>query len=153
MHSPSQEKRSYEHSRDDEAQLPVYQSASDDEASLPLYNSPQDATKPPLPDKTATPPEVREFVTQLLIITRSLTETHAREIASKWTLGSGEDLLDTYPPQMYRDLFGSEEGWAVFKEVMLHKYETSHPEKGQRQAGCELPLIGSFAYPLTSAQV
>lgn len=106
------------------------------EEALPLYTS-QGLAKPQLPDKTATPSEVREYITQLLIATRSLTETHAREIASKWTLGTGDELLKTYPAPMYRDIFGSEAGWMAYKEVMLHKYETVHPEQNQRRNGCE----------------
>uniref|UniRef100_A0A2D3UTF8 Uncharacterized protein n=1 Tax=Ramularia collo-cygni TaxID=112498 RepID=A0A2D3UTF8_9PEZI len=128
-----QEKRS---SFEDEQGLPMYDTQMDDaSASAPLYNAPKEAVKPPLPDKTASPAEVSDFIAHLLVITRDLPETRAREIASKWEFGTGHELLETYPATMFRKIFGSESGWMVYKEVMLHKYETSHPERNQRKYG------------------
>lgn len=122
-------------------QLPIYHTRHDDEASAPLYNAPQEASRPALPEKTASPSEVIEFITRLLVVTRHLTETQSREIASKWGFGNGDDLLRTYPPEMYREIFGSESGWMVYKEVMLLNYETSHPERNQRTSGGEAHIV------------
>lgn len=115
----------------------MYTTRDSDEANAPLYNPPQEVAKPALPEKTASPIEVVNFITKLLIVTRHLTESHAHDIASKWTFGTGDDLLNTYPAQMYREIFGSESGWMVYKEVMLLNYETSHPEGNHRRDGCE----------------
>ncbi|THZ55025.1 hypothetical protein D6C86_08955 [Aureobasidium pullulans] len=63
---------------------------------------------PPLP--TASPSEVRAFITELLILTRNLPAQHAKDIADKWHLGTGRELT-TYPPSVYADIFGSEDAW------------------------------------------
>ncbi|TIA16638.1 hypothetical protein D6C80_04366 [Aureobasidium pullulans] len=65
---------------------------------------------PPIP--TASPSEVRAFITELLILTRNLPAQHAKEIADKWHLGTGRELT-TYPPSVYADIFGSEDAWMV----------------------------------------
>ena len=84
---------------------------------------------PPLP--TASPSEVRAFITELLILTRNLPAQHAKEIADKWHLGTGRELT-TYPPSVYADIFGSEDAWMVYKESQLF-IRRNKEEKNRRQ--------------------
>lgn len=87
---------------------------------LPLYSditvtSPGQLTAP---GEKATPDEVREFLVQLLIRNRGLHPDHARRVASKWTLGTGRELI-SYPPLLYAEIFGLEDAWMVYKEAKL----------------------------------
>lgn len=84
---------------------------------------------PPLP--TASPSEVRAFITELLILTRNLPAQHAKDIADKWHLGTGGELT-TYPPSVYADIFGSEDAWMVYKESQLF-IRRAKQEKNRRQ--------------------
>lgn len=84
---------------------------------------------PPLP--TASPSEVRAFITELLILTRNLPAQHAKEIADKWHLGTGRELT-TYPPSVYADIFGSEDAWMVYKESQLF-IRRARQEKNRRR--------------------
>ncbi|THY13573.1 hypothetical protein D6D01_08315 [Aureobasidium pullulans] len=93
---------------------------------------------PPLP--TASPSEVRAFITELLILTRNLPAQHAKDIADKWHLGTGRELT-TYPPSVYADIFGSEDAWMVYKESQLF-IRRAKQEKTRRQdelRKCRLP--------------
>ncbi|THV90653.1 hypothetical protein D6D25_09687 [Aureobasidium pullulans] len=84
---------------------------------------------PPLP--TASPSEVRAFITELLILTRNLPAQHAKDIADKWHLGTGRELT-TYPPSVYADIFGSEDAWTVYKESQLF-IRRNKQEKNRRR--------------------
>ncbi|THY85506.1 hypothetical protein D6C93_08193 [Aureobasidium pullulans] len=84
---------------------------------------------PPLP--TASPSEVRAFITELLILTRNLPAQHAKDIADKWHLGTGRELT-TYPPSVYADIFGSEDAWMVYKESQLF-IRRARQEKNRRR--------------------
>ncbi|KAI5268134.1 hypothetical protein E4T47_07869 [Aureobasidium subglaciale] len=88
-----------------------------DEESLPLYQ-PSASPKLAPPDAEATPNEVREFLEKLLIENRGLKQEQAKDVAAKWTLGTGRDLVK-YPVAMYNEIFGLEAGWMVYKEVKL----------------------------------
>jgi hypothetical protein len=91
---------------------------------LPLYENFQPAPLGSfvlfeLPE--ATPEEVRRFLAQLLIENRGLSVDDAGSIASKWARGSGKDLVG-YPPRMFFDIFGQEDGYMVYKEThLLHR--------------------------------
>ncbi|KAG9515440.1 hypothetical protein KCV07_g7435, partial [Aureobasidium melanogenum] len=87
---------------------------------LPLYSditvtSPGELT---VPAEKATPDEVREFLVRLLIKNRGLHPDHARRVASKWTLGTGRELI-SYPPLLYAEIFGLEDAWMVYKEAKV----------------------------------
>ncbi|THX94919.1 hypothetical protein D6D03_09462 [Aureobasidium pullulans] len=84
---------------------------------------------PPIP--TASPSEVRAFITELLILTRNLPAQHAKDIADKWHLGTGRELT-TYPPSVYADIFGSEDAWMVYKESQLF-IRRARQEKNRRR--------------------
>ncbi|EGP82740.1 unnamed protein product [Zymoseptoria tritici ST99CH_1A5] len=128
-------RNSYSSDADEEASLPLYD-MSRDESTLPLYaagSSSAARERPALPDKKATPQEIRDFLTELLVATRGLPVPEAQAIASAWRLGSGQELLG-YPPQMYRQLFGNENGWVVCKEARLLITETEW-KKGMGKRG------------------
>ncbi|KAG9700173.1 hypothetical protein KCU95_g3937, partial [Aureobasidium melanogenum] len=87
---------------------------------LPLYSD-VTVTSPgelSVPGDKATPDQVREFLMQLLIKNRGLHQDHARRVASKWTLGTGRELI-SYPPRLYAEIFGLEDAWMVYKEAKL----------------------------------
>lgn len=96
-------------------------SSIENEETLPLYSeahvvSADTDLTPPAP--RATPDEVRDFLVRLLINTRGLHVDQARRIASRWKNGTGRELK-SYPPLMYSDIFGLEDGWIVYKEAKL----------------------------------
>lgn len=94
-------------------------SSSSDVELLPTYEQSTDVEESP--EATATPEEVREFLRRLLIAKRNLTAEHAERVAAKWTTGTGQELRG-YPPLMYFEVFGREDGWAVYKEAQLCMY-------------------------------
>lgn len=90
-----------------------------EEPLLPTYEQFQStdaAAAETLPEPTATADQIRDFLVYLLASKRGLALDHARRIASKWTIGNGKELR-SYPPSMYLDIFGREDGWIVYKEV------------------------------------
>ncbi|GAB7360126.1 hypothetical protein MBLNU230_g7889t1 [Neophaeotheca triangularis] len=114
----------HDHTHDDP---PLFDGpSSETEEMLPLYTESHiqreadGSIKPP--DAKATPDQVRDFIVELLTTKRSLHIDHARRVAAKWTMGNGQEML-SYPPSMYRDIFGFEDGWIVYKEIhtVLHK--------------------------------
>lgn len=93
----------------------------DEEPLLPTYEQFQttDAnTSETPPEVTATADQIRDFLVNLLTSKRGLALDHARRIASKWTIGNGKELR-SYPPSMYLEIFGREDGWIVYKETKL----------------------------------
>lgn len=145
-------RNSYSSDADEEASLPLYD-MSRDESTLPLYaagSSSAARERPALPDKKATPQEIRDFLTELLVATRGLPVPEAQAIASAWRLGSGQELLG-YPPQMYRQLFGNENGWVVCKEARLLITETEWKKgMGKRGTGQSQALYSHSTCGLTT---
>lgn len=70
------------------------------------------------PDAKATPDQVRDFIVELLTKRRNLHIDHARRIASRWTMGTGQEL-GAYPPTMFGEMFGYEPGLIVYKETRV----------------------------------
>merc|ERR1712227_511473 len=102
---------------------------------LPLYSD-VTVTSPgelSAPSEKATPDEVREFLVRLLIKNRGLHPDHARRVASKWTLGTGRELI-SYPPLLYAEIFGLEDAWMVYKEAKL--FIRTEKKKTKRHVGC-----------------
>jgi hypothetical protein len=87
------------------------------------------------PSINATPDEVRDFITRLLINRRGLPQDHVRRAVAKWTVGSGRELR-SYTPSMYLDLFGREDGWIIYREVKLSIY-CEQNKSGRRFDSCE----------------
>ncbi|KAH0383432.1 hypothetical protein KCU92_g5287, partial [Aureobasidium melanogenum] len=109
---------------------------------LPLYSditvtSPGELT---VPAEKATPDEVREFLVRLLIKNRGLHPDHARRVASKWTLGTGRELV-SYPPLLYAEIFGLEDAWMVYKEAKV--FIRTEKQKGKpRDAWVAVGIFG-----------
>ncbi|KAH9209784.1 hypothetical protein DL95DRAFT_371756 [Leptodontidium sp. 2 PMI_412] len=83
-----------------------------------------DSTSPiPLPPPTATPSEVRTYFTTLLTTLHGLDEAKAREIASRWNLGRGEELR-SYDIDSYHAIFGWEPGTVFFGHVNRKQKQT-----------------------------
>ncbi|KAG9700475.1 hypothetical protein KCU95_g2028, partial [Aureobasidium melanogenum] len=118
---------------------------------LPLYSditvtSPGELT---VPAEKATPDEVREFLVKLLVQNRGLHQDHARRVASKWTLGTGRELM-SYPPRLYAEMFGLEDAWMVYKEAKL--FIRTQKQKGKPKglwiASGIMFLIFAISFPI-----
>lgn len=90
------------------------------------------------PSVNATPDEVRDFITRLLIKRRGLPQDHVRRAVAKWTIGSGQELR-SYSPSMYLDFFGREDGWTIYCEVKLCMY-CEQNKSSRRFDQCEFYL-------------
>lgn len=103
----------------EEPTSPTAQDVANEER-LPLYEESHHPSLGELqqPQPRATPDEVRDFLVRLLVSNRGLPVDHARRVAAKWTKGTGRELA-SYPPLMYCDIFGFEDGWIVYKEAKL----------------------------------
>ncbi|GAB7325807.1 hypothetical protein MBLNU13_g09892t1 [Cladosporium sp. NU13] len=113
-----------------------------EEPLLPTYEQFQStdaATAETLPEKTATADQIRDFLVHLLTSKRGLALDHARRVASKWTIGNGKELR-SYPPSMYLDIFGREDGWVVYKEVKICILQAGQSKK------TELSRVGQWIF-------
>lgn len=101
---------------------PEEEAAEAEEERLPLYGGFQyehaGAHQDDLPTNAASPNEVRDFIVHVLVSRRQLPVDHARRIATRWTIGSGLEMR-SYPASMYLELFGSEDGWILYREIKL----------------------------------
>lgn len=111
------------------ARKPSLEDGADE--SLPLYVELQysEGVGNVPPPAKASPLEVSDFLIHLLIDSRGLSTDEARRVAALWTRGTGQELR-SYPPAMYFEIFGKEDGWIVYKEVHL----AIHREKNQSPA-------------------
>jgi hypothetical protein len=114
-----------------------------EEPLLPTYEqfqSTEAATAETLPEVAATADQIRDFLVHLLTSKRNLALDHARRVASKWTIGNGKELR-SYPPSMYLDIFGREDGWIVYKEVKtcIIRAEQSKKPDLSRTGQCKHP--------------
>ena len=129
---------------DEEQQRP---STPDAEETLPLYeeSQPSHTTPPTPPEPKATPDEVRDFLVQVMQ-SRGIGIDHSRHVAARWTLGTGRELRQ-YPVGMYRDIFGPEDGWVVYKEAksLYYKQEKEEALK-HRTGGCKCLLLAGHDY-------
>ena len=91
--------------------------------TVPLYDEQQTA-KPGIafPDSTATPEEVRRFLSQILQ-QRSIALNDAERIAAKWAIGTGKELRD-YTIPLYCSIFEDDEiVWALYTEIRTRLHE------------------------------
>jgi hypothetical protein len=72
----------------------------------------------PTPAPEASPEQIRAYLTHLLTTKRKLPEDYVRPVVANWKLGSGQELR-SYSPAMYLRIFGHEDGWIIYREVML----------------------------------
>jgi hypothetical protein len=123
-------------------------STSDAEETLPLYEDSQGAAvvgdlTPPEPK--ATPDEVRDFIVEVMRA-RGIGLDYARRVAARWTIGTGRELRQ-YPPPMFKDIFGPEDGWIVYKAARSLYYE-KEKEKKKKGNRIERGVLGkSFPLP------
>lgn len=125
-----------------------------EEPLLPTYEqfqSTDSATAETLPEKIATADQIRDFLVHLLTSKRGLALDHARRIASKWTIGNGKELR-SYPPSMYLDIFGREDGWVVYKEVKtcIIRAEQSKKTELSRIGQCKRPRYSYLLWRATN---
>lgn len=105
---------------------------------LPLYEEFQhsEGQGDELPNKKATPMEVSDFLTHLLINSRGMSTDGARRVAALWTRGTGQELR-SFPPAMFFEIFGKEDGWIVFREVHLAIHREKSKKFSHRYGACE----------------
>jgi hypothetical protein len=68
---------------------------------------------PQIPDRDASPTSVRNWFVTILTDLHSVSESEARDIASKWKYGRGSELL-YYDVDTFRVIFGGEAGTLLF---------------------------------------
>jgi hypothetical protein len=92
------------------------------------------------PSPEASPEQIRTYLFHLLITKRKLPEDYVRPIVANWKLGSGQELR-SYSPAMYLRIFGHEDGWIIYREVMLAKLreDTTAKTMFQKIWTCKLP--------------
>lgn len=120
------------------------------EETLPLYEEFQcsETQADTLPPPTATPDEVRDYLTSLLKNKHSVPDDHARRVVARWTLGTGRELRN-YTPQMYLDIFGREEGWFLYRDVRMDLYRSRTVTSVQKFGACESCLRRLRPWPIT----
>jgi hypothetical protein len=120
------------------------------EETLPLYQEFQlqdpDTDRDTIPPLTATPAEVRDYLASLLRKRHSLSDDQVRRVVARWTLASGRELR-IYTAQMYLDIFGSECGWTLYRDVKLELYRTTPNSFAQDGRICEYSHARDAAAP------
>lgn len=108
------------------------------EENLPLYEEFQysEGVGNVLPPVKASPLEVSDFLIHLLIDSRGMSTDEARRVAALWNKGTGQELR-RFPPAMYFDIFGKEDGWIVYKEVHLAIHREKSKSFMHRHGACE----------------
>jgi hypothetical protein len=72
-----------------------------------------------------------------LVSTKAMSsEDQARDVASRWKLGTGQELRD-YPAIMFLDIFGKEEGFVTYREVKRVMNKKTDESIGHRFGVCE----------------
>jgi hypothetical protein len=108
--------------------------------TLPLYQEFQlqdpESNTDTVPPLTATPDEVRDYLASLLRKRHNLSDDQVRRVVSNWTLGTGRELR-VYTAQMYLNIFGSEYGWTLYRDVRLELYRTAPKNWLQDGRVCE----------------
>lgn len=109
-----------------------------DSSALPLYEELQQSEDHSIafPASRDSPMEVAGFLTCLLIDYRGLSTDAARRVAAKWTRGTGHELRK-YPPAIFFEIFGKEDGWMVYREVHLAMIRILRRSFWYRWKACE----------------
>jgi hypothetical protein len=104
----------------EEEAIPLTSADGDD--TLPLYEDTESGPSSDLspPSETATPDDVRVYIISVMCA-RGIGLDHARRVAAHWTLGTGRELRQ-YPATMFKEIFGPEDGWVVYKETRVPYY-------------------------------
>jgi hypothetical protein len=112
------------------------------EENLPLYEEFQHSEGPndALPHAKASPLEVSDFLIHLLIDSRGMSTDGARRVAAMWTKGTGHELR-AFPPAMYFDIFGKEDGWIVYREVHLVLHKEKSKKLWYKYGACKYQFV------------
>ncbi|RMY78589.1 hypothetical protein D0864_09248 [Hortaea werneckii] len=119
-----------------------------DEEHLPVYQCSEHADPNTLPASQASPEDVRQFIISVLVSRRQLPIDYARYVAARWHIRSGLELR-TYPASMYSELFGSEDGWIIYKEIKP-MIDGESQKKAIDHHGPHLSMLALFAYFILS---
>lgn len=113
-------------------------SLSELEEGLPLYAELQytESQSDVVPHAKASPMGVSEFLIHLLTDSRDMSTDGARRLAALWTKGTGQELR-SYSPAMYFEIFGTEDGWIVYREVHLAIHREKSREFWYTCGNCE----------------
>lgn len=117
------------------------------EETLPLYQEFQvecsDAQNNAIPSSTATPDEVRDYLASLLRKRHDIPDDQVRRVVANWRLGTGRELR-IYTAQMYLNIFGSEYGWTLYRDVRLELYSVQPKNFIQDGRLCEFRRIATM---------
>ncbi|KAH9844477.1 hypothetical protein Tdes44962_MAKER01511 [Teratosphaeria destructans] len=69
-------------------------------------------------EKDASADDIREYLSQILVSKYRVGIDEARRVALKWGAGTVRELKQ-YPPHMFLELFGPENGWLLYKQVKM----------------------------------
>lgn len=128
--------------------LPLSEGPSN-EAELPTYEQSNTINLDSIPATEASPAEVREFLKSLLIVKRPNIDHD--QVAAKWVNGSGKEL-QTYPPSMFFEAFGREDGWMVYKEFKLFMYICERKSKSKGRTVTEKGVLAPPSYHYGTGQ-
>ena len=105
------------------------------------------------PAPEASPEQIRAYLSHVLITKRKLPEDYVRPVVARWQLGSGQELR-SYSPAMYLRVFGHEDGWIIYREVMLAKLreDADAISMVQKNRRCKLGTIPSSLPPRASCR-
>jgi hypothetical protein len=117
-------------------------SLSELEEGLPLYAELQytESQSDVVPHAKASPMEVSDFLAHLLTESRDMSTDGARRVAALWTKGTGQELR-SFPPTMYFEIFGKEDGWIVYREVHLALHREKCKQREYRYRACEYRIM------------
>jgi len=121
------------------------ESTKDQEPLLSKKESPgqQNGThKISTPSPEASPEQIRTYLFHLLTTKRKLPEDYVRPVVANWKLGSGQELR-SYSPAMYLRIFGHEDGWIIYREVMLAKLREDAQAKTMLQKNWTCKLLNT----------
>lgn len=125
--------------------------ASSKETQLPLFEDRQHAilSTATLPAANATPAQVHGFLVYILTSKGGFAVENAQRIAARWTLGTGRELR-SYPPFMYLDTFGRQEGWLIYREVKLCIYHEKNKSilyryRARKKNTRKLPFVANLS--------
>lgn len=97
-----------------------------------------------LPSPQARPEQIRPYLAHILI-THGMPESQAVQLASRWTVGTGQDLRSC-PLDTLSDTFGELAGWILHNSV---RARASREEKGSSQAAGWSPKVKCTLPPQT----
>ena len=125
------------------------ESPADPILALPLYEELQQSEDHSIaiPSSRASPIEVADFLTCLLTDYRGLSTDAARRVAANWTRGTGLEMRK-YPPAIYFEIFGKEDGWTVYREVHLAMERMLRRSFWYRWKACESSTFLHSSYHL-----